>query len=561
MDARSARLTAALVGAALVVVHGVVVWRGTERRVLQAAEAEARAVHDAVSAGVRSNIEAGAELERLLSRRLRDVAQTVARRAADAPGREEHVLTQAVRDHGLRGGFVTSADGAVRAVAVPMSAARTGDGGTGPADPARIARVESEVLARGLLERGLTQDGSATAGFGESAFGRRAEYLVAVAMPGGDGFVVLRERATELEQLRRTAGIEPLLAQTAAGPAVAYVAVTDARGEALAVGGLAADETLPPRPADGLWTTTAGGRAVLDVARPAEWPGAAGEQLRVGLEGAPVRGLVAATRRSTVLLATLLLGGGALALWLLRRLERSAAAREAELAERLARRERFAALGRMAADVAHEVRGPLNAVSMAAQRLGREARPDEPAKQAKFTELHGALRSGVARVNGTVEDFLAFGRGPRPAEPRDVVLASLAADVADREHPAARMHGDPRLTVRTDPVLLSRAIANLLRNAAAVAPAGSIEVSWRRGSDGVEVYVDDGGPGVPEADRERVFEPFESARPGGTGLGLSIARAAVERLGGRVSVRDAPRGGARFAIVLPDTVVPPEVNG
>jgi two-component system osmolarity sensor histidine kinase EnvZ len=104
------------------------------------------------------------------------------------------------------------------------------------------------------------------------------------------------------------------------------------------------------------------------------------------------------------------------------------------------------------------------------------------------------------------------------------------------------------VTLRADPDLLGKALANLVRNARQAAE--TVVVAWRRGERGVEIEVRDDGPGVPANERETIFEPFRTGRAGGTGLGLAIARNAIAIQGGTIAVDGAPEGGARFTIRL-----------
>jgi two-component system OmpR family sensor kinase len=104
--------------------------------------------------------------------------------------------------------------------------------------------------------------------------------------------------------------------------------------------------------------------------------------------------------------------------------------------------------------------------------------------------------------------------------------------------------------------LLARAVGNLLRNAQKYA-AGKILLSAARGARAVEISVDDDGPGIPEPEREKIFDPFyrldrsRDRATGGFGLGLSIARKAVALHGGSLRAESSPLGGARFVITLP----------
>jgi signal transduction histidine kinase len=292
------------------------------------------------------------------------------------------------------------------------------------------------------------------------------------------------------------------------------------------------------------WREDAAGGRVLDVTLPAPWPGPPEGFLRVGLAAEPVEAAVLGEARRNLVILTglaLLLGTGGFLLLAYR--ERRTFRRESELRAALLERERFASLGRFAGGVAHEVRSPLNALSMAAQRLRRElagtTQPDTtPPDPARTAELLGAISDAVARLDRTVEEFLALGR-----------LRTVVAT----EDPDARLIGPEQpVTAIGDADLTAKAVGNLVRNAREAAP-GTVELSCVAHGGRVEVRVRDRGPGVPEEDRARVFEPFFSRREGGTGLGLSIAREAVERQGGSIALESPPGGGTAFAIVLPSS--------
>jgi two-component system OmpR family sensor kinase len=134
-------------------------------------------------------------------------------------------------------------------------------------------------------------------------------------------------------------------------------------------------------------------------------------------------------------------------------------------------------------------------------------------------------------------------------------------DCADSLHPRpATLHvelGAKLGSVDGDRRLLARAVGNLLRNAQKYA-AHTVALSARRDGGLLEILVDDDGPGIPEDERERIFEPFyrldrsRDRATGGFGLGLSIARKAVALHGGVLRVEQSPLGGARFVITVPD---------
>jgi signal transduction histidine kinase len=290
---------------------------------------------------------------------------------------------------------------------------------------------------------------------------------------------------------------------------------------------------------------------VLEVRIDAEWPGFPPATLRVGLRDEPVRAVIRRGRQSILLFTAITLVIAAAGATVVGAVVRVRRRREIALRRRLREQEKTASMGRLAAGVAHEIRGPLNTIGMAAQRLERACRDGAP-DPSLLAELLPGIRREVGRLDRTVAEFLDLGR-PRALQVREVDLTALIRQAVADEAPDATVEtpASPK-PVRVDPDEMEKAIANLLRNARQAAPEGPVTIAWLRVHGEVEVEVRDGGPGVPEEDRERVFEYFVTERAGGTGLGLGIVRSVAARHGGRVEVGDAPEGGARFVVRWPD---------
>jgi len=215
--------------------------------------------------------------------------------------------------------------------------------------------------------------------------------------------------------------------------------------------------------------------------------------------------------------------------------------------------------------VSHDLRTPLAGIKAAASALveGRSglSEPDR-------VELASTIDSEADRLSRLVGNLLDVGRVESGAlRPRrePIVLADLCEEAVERlgAMPAERgvavvVQAVPDGEVRADPILLQQVLANLLENALRFAPRGSV-VDLRamlQGSD-VVIEVADAGPGVPPADRERVFELWRSSRGMGQGggVGLTIAKAFVEAHDGRIVVGDGPAGGACFRVELPGASV------
>ena len=214
------------------------------------------------------------------------------------------------------------------------------------------------------------------------------------------------------------------------------------------------------------------------------------------------------------------------------------------------RAERLATTAQLAAIVAHEVRNPLQTIRAGVELLG-ERHPDD----ARGKELSLEILEEVDRLNRLTQDFLLLAR-EAPLHRAPVDLRGLLYDVAGR---GGRRLPDVQVEVSVaeglpsiagDADALRRVFANLVQNAAqASGGRGRVRLAAEAAPGGVAIRVVDDGPGVSDAVRARLFEPWSSSREGGTGLGLSLSRSIVERHGGKLSLEATARG-ATFRVLL-----------
>lgn len=225
-----------------------------------------------------------------------------------------------------------------------------------------------------------------------------------------------------------------------------------------------------------------------------------------------------------------------------------------ERERRLIQTERLAAAGRVSAQVAHEVRNPLSAISLNTEMLEDEL----PEGATESRRLLGAIRREVERLEGITEEYLQFARLPAARLERedlrelvDSLLDFLHEDLAGQRIEVRRELA-PVPLVLGDDAQLRQAFLNLIRNAREAMPEGgrlTVRTGVRDGQ--VEVAVEDTGPGIGDEEISRIFDPFFSTKAGGTGLGLPITRRILTEHGGRVTVEGRVGEGARFTVILP----------
>lgn len=230
---------------------------------------------------------------------------------------------------------------------------------------------------------------------------------------------------------------------------------------------------------------------------------------------------------------------------------------QGELSEKnrqLERRKRLAALGEMAAGMAHEIRNPLGGIQLYVSMLLKDL-ADRPEAVAVMQKIAG----GVRRLENVVGQVLTFSRDLRPQlgctdlgavvdEALELARPSLADSVV------VTVQGPRPMAVDIDRHLLGQAVLNLIRNAGeAMGGTGELRLSFGPPREGYEarqffLLVEDTGPGIPPQVMERLFNPFFTTRDQGTGLGLAIVHRIVEAHDGSITASNRDGSGARFEI-------------
>jgi signal transduction histidine kinase len=234
-------------------------------------------------------------------------------------------------------------------------------------------------------------------------------------------------------------------------------------------------------------------------------------------------------------------------------------------------RDRLAALGQMAAGLAHEIKNPLGAIKGSAQLLSEdhEGVSVDPSSR----EFIGIILEEVERLDrvvGSVLDYARPSRGNPGVTDVNAVVRRTIQLLASERHDGLVFDvrlADELLPIRADSEQLRQVLINLVRNAVqAMNGRGTVTLTtWQRhgwrpgwsgpsaGTDWVEIAVRDEGPGIQPQVLENLFVPFFTTKIQGTGLGLAISQRLIESMGGRILVASQPGQGSTFSVVMPAT--------
>ena len=234
----------------------------------------------------------------------------------------------------------------------------------------------------------------------------------------------------------------------------------------------------------------------------------------------------------------------------------------AEQRDRLIQAERVAAWRDVARRLAHELKNPLFPLQITVENLQRARELDAAQFDEIFIESTGTLRAELESLKAIVGRFADFAKMPQP-EFESVDLNEIARAVVRLFEPQFSTVGRPQITtefalderlprVEADPLLLYKALENLIVNAIDAMPTGgALIVRTRRKADSAELEISDSGAGLSPEDRARLFTPYATSKPHGTGLGLAIVQAVVTDHGGTIEVESALGERTTFRIVLP----------
>jgi signal transduction histidine kinase len=231
---------------------------------------------------------------------------------------------------------------------------------------------------------------------------------------------------------------------------------------------------------------------------------------------------------------------------------------ERDLRERLRKAEHLAGIGQFSQSIAHEIRNPLNFISLSIDHLRASYPPADPGEAAQFAELCENMKKEIQRVSRFAQSFLEFGK-PLELNRRSVALGpllegvlSLVAAQAEHEGIAVVREFAVLPTLELDPDFFRTCIYNLVLNAFQAMPAGgTLTLRTREAAGFLALTVSDTGTGIPKEKLAKVFDPFFTTKTAGLGLGLALIKRVVEEHGGRVGIESEEGRGSAVTLTLP----------
>ncbi|MFZ2445043.1 MAG: ATP-binding protein [Syntrophobacteraceae bacterium] len=425
---------------------------------------------------------------------------------------------------------------------------------SGPLPPETITQVKSmvkgkEEIAIRLFHRAKELD---SPGF------------VALRKQSGKGAVVLVLDRQGIEYRGWSVAVQAAIEELRWGMGVAYLSVEDKDGQALArFGNIPQDKveeclllagTARAAGSAEVHCVKVGDTKFLELSFPFAWEGKSLGIAHVGLETHDTDRVLKEHQRRIFLWTGLMVLIGFFAMGILYRNQNRHVANLQVMRERLCQAERLSSLGKLGAGVAHEIRNPLNAISMAAQRL------QPGGAKEKLERISRIIQDETKRLNKIVEDFLSLSRSDRMefkeqplTDLLDRVFFLLREEAGPRGIHIGKQWKDPSPRVLMDAGKMEQALLNIIRNAMeSISGEGGITISCgTQGKSLASIRIKDTGIGIPTGEAERIFDPFHTSKKNGVGLGLAIAHEIVLAHGGEIRVESEVAKGSTFEILLP----------
>ncbi|MBM4313489.1 MAG: hypothetical protein FJ122_06160 [Deltaproteobacteria bacterium] len=394
--------------------------------------------------------------------------------------------------------------------------------------------------------------------------------FIALQRPDGSGTIVIALDQDSARYWGTRVSVEKAMEKLGEGQGLVYLTIRDKTGRLLGNTGKLPEELKREDPLVANILDGSQGiesrlvrhdeKRLFEIIAPLRLDGQIAGIIRLGLERENTDLILNENRRNIYVFLTLIVLITLLSMWLLYHDQNRHLAGIVEMERQLEKAERLSSLGQLAAGVAHEIRNPLNAISMASQRLKREFIPAEPAKNQEFETMTGVIRDEIRRLNGIIEEFLTFSKS-RKLELRDSPLqevlrkiVNLVSAEAAAKGIAIRTHWkESPVVVPMDMDKLQQALFNFVKNAMeSITGEGSVTLSILKPEKGrVRIRIADTGCGMTAEEVDKIFSPEYTTKEKGLGLGLTLAHEIIRGHGGDIQVQSRKGKGTTFEILLP----------
>jgi len=396
--------------------------------------------------------------------------------------------------------------------------------------------------------------------------------FIALRRKDGSGTVIIALDPDGLRFWGTKVSVEKALQELGGGQSqgLTYFMINDLKGKTLASAGVLPENWQPgDMPVAEL---TAGARAVasrkvaylgkplLDIAMPVHLNNQVVGIARMGLERESMERILRENGKNIFIFMVLTALIAFLSMWVLYMNQNRHLAGIVTMERRLEKAERLSALGQLAAGVAHEIRNPLNAISMASQRLKRDFIPADERKEKDFQTITGVIRDEIRRLNGIIEEFLTFSRSRR-LELREYPVTEVLQKIVNllREETAGKgivletKWSEPSPVIPMDMDKLQQALLNFIKNAVeSISDGGRVTITVTpERKDWIKIAIADTGCGMTEEEIERIFSPEYTTKEKGLGLGLPLSHEIIRGHGGEIRVTSQKDEGTTFEIILP----------
>jgi signal transduction histidine kinase len=406
-------------------------------------------------------------------------------------------------------------------------------------------------------------------------FGKLDEIgYIALRRKDGSGTIVIALDDEGLRYWSSKIAVEKAIEEVGWGQGLAYLVVMDKYGKAL---GRAGEVPEKFEEMDAISLDVLAGRLtkasrkmvfqekrLLEIIVPVHLDEKVVGFARLGLDRAGGDRILLENRNRMIISMVFIMIIGILSMWALYRNQKRNAERVGEMEKKLQQAERLSALGQLAAGVAHEIRNPLNAISMASQRVRREYMPVDEEKKKGFYNITGIIRDEIRRLNGIIEEFATFFRSRRlvlsdhsVSYVLQTIVSLIEEEATSRGIRMKTRYNDSSVMVPMDMDKMKQALYNILKNAMeSISGEGTISVVVEpNGKDKVSIRISDTGAGLTSAEIDRIFNPEYTTKEKGLGLGLPLAHEIIRGHNGEIHVESRVDSGTTFEILLPTEVI------